>query len=236
MTRTSRDVDVEVALRRALLALESAREVDSERQAFVHALREEVTRLLGGADRHAEDAAVARIEARAAELYEGFREAAAVAPHRLQFGELVDKYAMPPLDGPPCGELIPICGARCCTFDFALTPQDLDEGVIAWDRDRPYLIRHGDDGACVHQDRATGFCGAYEHRPAICRRYDCREDPRIWADYEARILAEPGVADPPHWEGTLNLFELLRKRDDARAAERAALHPAPAPAPPPDDP
>jgi hypothetical protein len=29
----------------------------------------------------------------------------------------------------------------------------------------------------------------YEHRPAICRTYDCRKDPRIWIDFEKRIPA-----------------------------------------------
>lgn len=29
----------------------------------------------------------------------------------------------------------------------------------------------------------------YAARPAVCRSYDCRDDPRIWSDYARRIPA-----------------------------------------------
>lgn len=164
----------------------------------------------------------ARVEARAAEFVEAFRQADAVSERRLQVGDAIDKYALGPLDGPPCEELMPICHARCCSFDFALSTQDLDEGVIAWDRDRPYLIRHGATGACVHRDDHGG-CGVYHHRPAPCRVYDCRNDRRVWVDYEARVLAPAGVEDPVEWSTTLNVLDRLTRRDGAMAAEVAAV-------------
>jgi hypothetical protein len=29
----------------------------------------------------------------------------------------------------------------------------------------------------------------YAQRPGACRAYDCRHDPRVWIDFEARIPA-----------------------------------------------
>jgi Fe-S-cluster containining protein len=101
-----------------------------------------------------------------------------------------DKYALKVLPDVDCRALMPICQGRCCKLRFALSYQDVEERVVEWELGRPYLIRQGDDGRCVHQDRATGFCGVYEHRPALCRTYDCRNDKRIWADFDKRILAE----------------------------------------------
>ena len=109
---------------------------------------------------------------------------------RVELGEPVDKYEV---DSPPdldCGALFHLCRARCCEFNFALTTQDLDEGVVAWDYSRPYLIRQSpDSGRCVHQDVPTGHCGVYEHRPGICRSYDCRNDRRIWLDFANKVSA-----------------------------------------------
>jgi Fe-S-cluster containining protein len=97
-------------------------------------------------------------------------------------------------DGPspevPCSELMPICHARCCKLSFALSTEDLDEGVIRWDYGQPYLIRQrASDSYCVHNDPQTHACTVHAQRPRVCRRYDCRKDARIWADYEKRIIA-----------------------------------------------
>jgi len=113
------------------------------------------------------------------------------APARaaIELGPAEDKYAAaspPDLD---CAALIPLCRARCCALVFALGPQDLEEGRVAWSYARPYRIAHGPDRRCVHQDREAGGCTIHEHRPGVCRRYDCREDERIWLDFERRIPA-----------------------------------------------
>ena len=71
---------------------------------------------------------------------------------------------------------------------FALSQQDLDEGIVRWDADEPYLIAHA-GGVCVHLDEREG-CMVYEARPRPCRVYDCRQDRRIWKDFERRILAD----------------------------------------------
>jgi Fe-S-cluster containining protein len=115
----------------------------------------------------------------------------------VQVADLVDKYSMADLPEIDCAALLPLCKARCCTFYFPLSFQDLDEGKIEWDYARPYQIRRGEDGYCVHSDAGTRGCTRYEVRPATCRTFDCRKDPRIWIDFERKIPAP----EPP--EGTL---------------------------------
>lgn len=108
---------------------------------------------------------------------------------RIRMAQLGDKHAEGESADVPCAELIPICRARCCTFRFYLTKQDLDEGVVCWDYGNPYWIRQGPDGYCAHFDRASRGCGVYLRRPHVCRKYDCREDKRVWLDFARRIPA-----------------------------------------------
>jgi Fe-S-cluster containining protein len=108
----------------------------------------------------------------------------------LELGAPVDKYTVSPPPDLDCAALIPICGARCCMLTFSLGSPDLEESRLAWSYEQPYRIAaSAADHRCVHQDRATGGCTVYEHRPAICRSYDCRTDARIWQDFERRIPA-----------------------------------------------
>lgn len=103
--------------------------------------------------------------------------------------EPVDKYEMETLS-PPCDELMPICKARCCRMSFSLSTQDLEEGVIRFDYGQPYLIRQREsDGYCVHNDPSSHGCTVHAQRPRVCRKFDCRDDDRIWADYDKRIPA-----------------------------------------------
>jgi Fe-S-cluster containining protein len=99
----------------------------------------------------------------------------------------IDKYSF---DGGvviDCENRIPICRAACCRLSFALSRQDVEEGELRWDFGRPYMIAQGEDGYCGHLDRESHHCGVYQHRPVPCRAYDCREDKRIWADFETRV-------------------------------------------------
>ena len=113
----------------------------------------------------------------------------------VDYGEVgADKYDLPPLDI-PCQQLLPICKARCCQLQFSLSTQDLNEGVVRWNYARPYRIRQGSDGYCVHNQTGSNTCGVYQHRPAPCRQFDCRKDSRIWTDFDKRILAPPSAMD-----------------------------------------
>jgi len=130
--------------------------------------------------------------------------------------------------GPPCAELIAICEARCCQLSFPLSTADLDEGVIRWDYGQPYLIRQrASDAYCVHNDPASHGCTVHEHRPRVCRRYDCRHDPRIWIDFEQRIPAPPAERRNPEHEpkggAVFDLFERARLRALAVHVETTAI-------------
>jgi Fe-S-cluster containining protein len=135
------------------------------------------------------------------------------------------KYATesPPI---PCLELIPLCQGRCCLFSFALSTEDLDEGVIRWDYGQPYLIRQrASDGYCVHNDPDSHACTVHQVRPRICRSYDCRKDRRIWIDFEQRIPA-PLLRRTFEDKATGSSFDLLERakaRADAIKREAAAI-------------
>jgi Fe-S-cluster containining protein len=136
-----------------------------------------------------------RLEARQKQVRE--REAARWAQQTIvRLSENVDKYALTDLPQIDCASRLHLCKARCCSLTFHLSPQDLDERVVAWEYGRPYTIRHTAEGFCVHNDRETCGCGVYTQRPAICRTYDCRRDTRIWQDFENRIPATRAADDP----------------------------------------
>lgn len=201
-------------LRAALLAIEELRGDLFRLAARVVALEEELVRRVPAEER---DAVQAALDARTPELVKHIQAADVGASERLLLGDAVDKYAVPPLPGggPPCLELLPICNARCCTFDVPLGTQDLDEGVLRWDEGTPYLLAHDGDGRCAHlsPDHA---CTSYAQRPAVCRAYDCREDRRVWIDYERRI---PAPADERPGDRTLTAAE----RHERAAAREVSL-------------
>lgn len=100
-----------------------------------------------------------------------------------------DKYALTQLPQINCAERIHLCKAACCTFRFPLSRQDVEEGTAQWDLGRPYWNRQDTDGYCIHHDPEGGGCRIYEHRPGPCRVFDCRNDKRIWSDFEAMVVS-----------------------------------------------
>jgi Fe-S-cluster containining protein len=100
-----------------------------------------------------------------------------------------DKYSYRSEARIDCGNRLHLCRAACCRLRFALSVQDLEEGAVKWDLGHPYMIRHDTDGYCHHLDRRSHGCGIYENRPLVCRAYDCREDKRIWADFESKVVS-----------------------------------------------
>jgi len=108
----------------------------------------------------------------------------------------VDKYAQPGTGTEiACASIIELCHGRCCAYDIALSEQDLAEGKLSWRIEQPYWLPRTTDGYCTYQDRTSGGCGVYAHRPGMCRTYDCRTDTRVWLDFEQRIPAPlaPGL-------------------------------------------
>jgi hypothetical protein len=117
---------------------------------------------------------------------------------RIYLGPDVDKTKVesPTID---CASLMHLCKARCCRLSVALDFQDLDDG-LRWEYKRPYeLRRRREDGYCVYSQPGTYRCDVYTKRPAICRTYDCRNDKRVWEDFEAKKPApwNPDVSVPP---------------------------------------
>jgi Fe-S-cluster containining protein len=106
----------------------------------------------------------------------------------LELNDTADKYSVTNSEV-DCGARMHLCHGRCCSFNVKLSRQDLREGQLAWRIDEPYLLDQTKEGYCVYQTRETGFCGNYQYRPAPCRSYDCRDDHRIWIDFEQMIPA-----------------------------------------------
>jgi Fe-S-cluster containining protein len=95
-----------------------------------------------------------------------------------------DKYSFEQEADVDCQSCLDTCKAVCCKFPFALSRQDVDEGIIRWEFKKPYLIAHDSDGYCVHLDRETYHCSVHDHRPVPCRGFDCKNNDRwnVWHD------------------------------------------------------
>ncbi|HKA86436.1 MAG TPA: YkgJ family cysteine cluster protein [Haliangiales bacterium] len=125
--------------------------------------------------------------------------AAARAGRTVKLNLYPDKYQVANADV-DCVALFPLCRARCCSFSHYLSVQDVQEGLVKWDIEDPYHIRREADGYCTHQSRKTGGCTIHPHRPGTCRAYDCRQDRRVWIDFEKKIPAPMPEGLVPHGE------------------------------------
>ena len=151
-----------------------------ETEAFLHAL---IDLLLSKGIVQEQELQEAIIQVRQEQAQRGER----AEPHlAIQQEQQVESSAPPMLVD--CAARMHVCHAICCKLDFALTISEIESGNIKWDLGRPYAIRHEQDGYCTHNQRETGHCGIYAHRPAICREYSCANDPRIWSDFEKMEL------------------------------------------------
>jgi len=101
-----------------------------------------------------------------------------------------DKYTFEHNASVDCESRLSRCKALCCKFPFALSRQDVEEGIIRWDFGRPYLIAHKEDGYCIHLDNATYRCTVYKHRPVPCKGFDCKDNEKwhVWQDYDNKII------------------------------------------------
>lgn len=137
-----------------------------------------------------------RIDGVADRLSRKFRESGGVGV-LFQDPEF-DKYRFEGGADVDCETRIHLCKATCCHLPFALSKQDVREGVVRWDLEQPYLIDHGEDGCCSHLDHYSASCTIYEQRPVPCRGFDCSTDQRIWLDFEnMRVNPDIERADWP---------------------------------------
>jgi len=72
------------------------------------------------------------------------------------------------------------CRAICCTYQFALTKEEVRKGHIKHNPSRPFFIARDADGYCSHLERSTLRCSVWSERPLRCRRYDCKEEPQSY--------------------------------------------------------
>jgi hypothetical protein len=161
----------------------AAHEANSALRALVELLVEE-----GLVDRGA-------FEARRAQLSEQVRREyveRGMAVAMQEFG--VSKYEFKGGAEIDCENRVHLCKAACCRLPFALSTEDVREGIVKWDPGQPYLNAR-DAGYCVHMERGACRCTIYRHRPVPCRGYDCRKDRRIWFDFERKTI-NPSVAEP----------------------------------------
>ena len=120
-------------------------------------------------------------------VLERMREATGSAGVTVELAPGPDKYTAGGTVQIDCADRLQLCHAACCRLRFALSPQDVEEGIVQWEIPAPYLNRQRPDDYCVHCDSDTGHCGVYQNRPSVCREYDCRSDDRIWTDFDRRI-------------------------------------------------
>src|SRR5512135_1540663 len=118
--------DLERAFRHLNMSDVDLRDALIDLAARVVALTEEL-------DRRGDGTLEAAVEAAVPETLVRIRTNDIQQTTRVELDPSPDKYGVTPADV-PCAELMPICQARCCKeFTFALSTQDLDEGVVRWD-------------------------------------------------------------------------------------------------------
>jgi Putative zinc- or iron-chelating domain len=88
-----------------------------------------------------------------------------------------------------CASLLHLCRARCCSLTVALTEDEIRAGKVEWNLFEPYsLSKNATTGYCANL-ACEGGCKVYDDRPGTCRKYDCRDDFRVWIDWERKIPA-----------------------------------------------
>jgi Fe-S-cluster containining protein len=99
----------------------------------------------------------------------------------------LDKYALTNDAEIDCANRIHLCKGACCGFIYCLSLQDISEG-IRWDLSKPFKSCIGDNGYCLYLREDDMRCSMYEKRPLGCRLYDCRNDQRVWLNFDKKII------------------------------------------------
>jgi hypothetical protein len=115
----------------------------------------------------------------------------------------------------PCGT----CDA-CCRHDYipvnpAEEPAERLAHLDLMPDPKGHLeLRHRDDGACIHLGEAG--CTVYEHRPSLCRLYDCRANAAlglrlkpVFGDYEPAWHFRVETTEDKILVGATNLVKYL---------------------------
>jgi Fe-S-cluster containining protein len=112
------------------------------------------------------------------------------SPRTVRLRVIENKRAIkgPDID---CASLLHLCHARCCSLQVELSPEDLEDRRLKWDLEEPYVLRRSAATGYCENLESSGRCCVYEDRPAMCRNYDCRKDPRVWKDFDNKIPVEP---------------------------------------------
>jgi len=119
-----------------------------------------------------------------------------------------------------CQSRIALCKAACCKLPFALSKEDVQEGVVRWNLGQPYMIAQGGNGYCIHKKTGNCQCSVYNQRPIPCRGYDCSNDKRIWLDFDKQVV-NPRMNDRD-WPGCL---ENARKENGLSSQPQAVNYP-----------
>lgn len=93
-----------------------------------------------------------------------------------------------------CLERLHVCKAICCKLSFPLSDREVEGGHVKWDLGKPYYIRQKTDGYCCSKG-AEGTCNIYENRPNVCLSFSCKEDQRIWKDFDKMEINEEWIND-----------------------------------------
>jgi len=70
------------------------------------------------------------------------------------------------------------CQSFCCALLIRLGPGERDPSCPP-DARKSCIDKDVKTGRCVHQEPITGRCRIWAERPAVCRRYDCNNDPNL---------------------------------------------------------
>lgn len=138
------------------------------------------------------------------------------AKQRVQPNLVTDQFGqtLPPAHRPdavvPCGSC-----HRCCTKRSVVIP--LEEYGDTYDYQTvPFplmpelnMLAMNDDGSCVYL--IQGKCSIYEHRPYMCKIYDCREQFSNFTKREREELVRRGGADKEVFRRAAIMIHLEKK-------------------------
>ena len=121
-----------------------------------------------------------------------------------------DKYAFEHAAEIDCASRVHLCKAACCRLPFALSNQDVREGIVRWDLGQPYLIEHASDGYCTH------------HGPQhLCMRASTPIGRRPAGALTAATTSASGwilrqIPESGHEHGRIGHIAWIARRDDVK--------------------